>query len=39
VDAVRQDFPVDITNALEAIISLKTDVADAHDVLLTAKIS
>jgi hypothetical protein len=39
VDTVRQDFPTDIMNTLEAIISLKTDVADAHDALLTAKIS
>jgi hypothetical protein len=39
VDTVRQDFPTDIMNTLEAIISLKTDVADAHDALLAAEIS
>jgi transposase InsO family protein len=32
----RENFPNDIANALDAIISLKTDVADAHDTLLAS---
>lgn len=39
VHDIREDFPADINNALEAIISLKSDIADAHDALVAAKIS
>jgi hypothetical protein len=39
VQDIRKDFPNDVTNALEAVISLKTDVADAHDALLASKIA
>ncbi|KAG2066015.1 hypothetical protein BDR04DRAFT_1031278 [Suillus decipiens] len=39
VQDIRKDFPNDITNTLEAIISLKTDVADAHNALLASKIA
>lgn len=35
----HENFPNDVSNALEAIVSLKTDVADAHDALLHAKIA
>lgn len=38
VGATRADFPTDVANALEAVMKLKTDVADAHDALLAAKI-
>ncbi|KAG1788781.1 uncharacterized protein HD556DRAFT_1216290, partial [Suillus plorans] len=38
VRTVREEFPTDVTNALEAIMSLKTDIADAHDALLASKI-
>ncbi|KAG2074102.1 hypothetical protein BDR04DRAFT_1093902 [Suillus decipiens] len=31
VQNAHTDFPSDITNALEAIMSLKTDVANAHE--------
>jgi len=33
------DFLSDVQNALEAIVSLKTDIADAHDALIATKIS
>ncbi|KAG2349709.1 hypothetical protein BDR05DRAFT_872048 [Suillus weaverae] len=33
-----EEFPNDISNTLEAIISLKTDITDAHDALLTSQI-
>ncbi|KAG1839247.1 hypothetical protein F4604DRAFT_1551814, partial [Suillus subluteus] len=36
--ATREDFPTDIANTLEAIVSLKTNVADAHDALLATRI-
>ncbi|KAG2739408.1 hypothetical protein P692DRAFT_201658192, partial [Suillus brevipes Sb2] len=36
IRAAREDFPTDIANTLEAIVSLKTDVADAHDALLAS---
>ncbi|KAG1790918.1 uncharacterized protein HD556DRAFT_1214787, partial [Suillus plorans] len=39
VQDARLDFPTNVTNALEAIMNLKTDVADAHDALVAAKIS
>ncbi|KAG1836533.1 hypothetical protein F4604DRAFT_1521701, partial [Suillus subluteus] len=39
VKNIQESFPKDIENALEAIVSLKTDVADAHDALLATKIS
>jgi hypothetical protein len=35
----QNDFPNDISNALDAIVSLKTDVADAHDALQASKIT
>jgi hypothetical protein len=35
----RNDFPNDVSNALEAIVSLKTDVANAHDALQASKIA
>lgn len=38
ISEARRDFPNDITNALEAIVALKTDVADAHDALLASRI-
>ncbi|KAG1849854.1 hypothetical protein C8R48DRAFT_613946 [Suillus tomentosus] len=39
VRLVRDDFPTDVANALEAVISIKTDIVDAHDALLASKIS
>ncbi|KAG1857405.1 hypothetical protein F4604DRAFT_1495621, partial [Suillus subluteus] len=39
VRAIREDFPSDIANALDAIMSLKTDIADAHDALLASRIA
>ncbi|KAG2737935.1 hypothetical protein P692DRAFT_201682517, partial [Suillus brevipes Sb2] len=39
VNKVREDFPNDVATALEAIISLKTDVADAHDALLASRVA
>lgn len=38
VQETRSQFPNDLSNALEAIMNLKTDIADAHDALLAAKI-
>ncbi|KAG1873151.1 hypothetical protein F4604DRAFT_1495500, partial [Suillus subluteus] len=35
----REDFPNDVANALEAIVSLKTDIADACDALLASRIA
>ncbi|KAG2343885.1 hypothetical protein BDR05DRAFT_857922, partial [Suillus weaverae] len=39
IRTTREDFPTDVANALEAIVSLKTDVADAHDALLASRIA
>ncbi|KAG1805116.1 uncharacterized protein HD556DRAFT_1215970, partial [Suillus plorans] len=39
VRATREDFPADIANALDAIVSLKTDIADAHDALVASRIA
>jgi len=39
IHSVRADFPNDISNALETIINLKTDVADTHDALLASRIA
>lgn len=39
VHEVRKDFPNDIANALETIMALKTDVADAHDALLASRVA
>jgi hypothetical protein len=39
VEQACTDFPTDIANALKAIMSLKTDVADTHDALLVSKIA
>ncbi|KAG2078700.1 hypothetical protein BDR04DRAFT_933608, partial [Suillus decipiens] len=39
INQVRDDFPNDIANALEAIVCLKTDVTDAHDALLASRIA
>ncbi|KAG1799043.1 uncharacterized protein HD556DRAFT_1196718, partial [Suillus plorans] len=38
VHDVREIFPTDISGALETIMSLKTDIADAHDALMSTKI-
>jgi hypothetical protein len=39
VHAATTYFGLEVTNALDAIISLKTDIADAHDALLATKVS
>lgn len=39
IRAAREDFLTDIANALEATMSLKTDVADAHDALLASQVA
>ncbi|KAG1850162.1 hypothetical protein F4604DRAFT_1506686, partial [Suillus subluteus] len=33
-----EDFPADMKKALESIMSLKTDIADAHDALMATKV-
>jgi hypothetical protein len=38
IETARQDFPTEVSNALDAIVSLKTDIADAHDALLASRI-
>ncbi|KAG1845160.1 hypothetical protein F4604DRAFT_1595791 [Suillus subluteus] len=35
----QEDFPSDIVNMLKAIVSLKTNVADAHNTLLASCIT
>jgi hypothetical protein len=35
----RENFPSDIPNALDAIVTLKTDITDAHDALLSSKVA
>jgi hypothetical protein len=39
IQSARQYFPTDVANTLDAIISLKTDVADAHDTLVASRIA
>lgn len=39
IQSTQDSFPHDVANAVEAIISLKTDIADAHDALLASKIA
>ncbi|KAG1788592.1 uncharacterized protein HD556DRAFT_1220042, partial [Suillus plorans] len=39
VKRTREEFPADVANTLEAIMSLKTDIADAHDALIATKVS
>ncbi|KAG2066242.1 hypothetical protein BDR04DRAFT_1030387, partial [Suillus decipiens] len=39
VQSTRESFPTDMIAALKAIMGLKTDITNAHDALLTAKIS
>ncbi|KAG1784443.1 uncharacterized protein HD556DRAFT_1196846, partial [Suillus plorans] len=39
IQKTHKGLPADIVNALEAIVSLKTHIADAHDALLASKIS
>ncbi|KAG2737964.1 hypothetical protein P692DRAFT_201673111, partial [Suillus brevipes Sb2] len=39
INELRNDFPNDIANAVEAIVALKTDVADAHDALLATRVA
>ncbi|KAG2051826.1 hypothetical protein BDR06DRAFT_848699, partial [Suillus hirtellus] len=38
VKELWKEFPNDLSSALEAIMNLKTDIADAHNALLSAKI-
>jgi hypothetical protein len=35
---MRENFPLDISNTLDAIITLKTDITDAHNALITSKV-
>lgn len=39
VQTTRDEFPNDVASALDAIVSLKTDVADAHDALLASRVT
>ncbi|KAG2063122.1 hypothetical protein BDR04DRAFT_964465, partial [Suillus decipiens] len=39
IQSTCRDFPTEVANALEAIVALKTDIADAHDALLASKIN
>jgi hypothetical protein len=39
IQQTRENFPSDIANALDAIVTLKTDVTDAHDALLSTKVA
>ncbi|KAG2350853.1 hypothetical protein BDR05DRAFT_869091 [Suillus weaverae] len=39
IQAAHEDFPTNIANALEAIMSLKTDITDAHDALLASQVA
>lgn len=39
VHDICKDFPADVTKVLEAIMSLKTDIVDAHNALMATKIS
>jgi hypothetical protein len=36
IQSAREDFPTEISNALNAIMSLKTDIADTHDALIAS---
>jgi hypothetical protein len=39
VHSIRDNFPINIESALDTIVTLKTDVADAHDALLATRIT
>ncbi|KAG2754969.1 hypothetical protein P692DRAFT_201675649, partial [Suillus brevipes Sb2] len=39
IEDTRNTFPNEVASALDAIVSLKTDVADAHDALLASRIA
>lgn len=39
IEDTRNTFPNEITSALDAIVSLKTDVTDAHNALLASRIA
>jgi hypothetical protein len=39
IQSVRQDFPTDVANALNTIISLTMDVADAHDTMIASQVA
>ncbi|KAG1866135.1 hypothetical protein F4604DRAFT_1510755, partial [Suillus subluteus] len=39
IQETQDTFPVDVTSALEAIVALKTDIADTHDALIASWIA
>jgi len=39
VQSAREDFPTEVSNALDTIMSLKTDIADAHDALVASRVA
>ncbi|KAG2079301.1 hypothetical protein BDR04DRAFT_957699, partial [Suillus decipiens] len=39
IHSTWESFPDDVTNTLDAVVSLKTNVADTHNALLASKIT